>query len=194
MFDSVRNLLAAMMIVVLVLIFTPATHRIYDWLSVNVDKPPKSDYIVCLGGGWGREVRAAHLWHRKVAPYVIVSNQPGAAEWMRTLVVRAGVPRDKVIIDRTSKTTHDHPTGVAALPGIDRDTTRLVLVTDRNHSRRARGCFHKAGFKHITVYSGLDPPDRDKTYLERCTWRIGHWPCIVYEIAALAKYAWNGWI
>ncbi len=191
-YRTVRNTLALLMVGVLILFFTPATNRIYNWLDVSVAEPATADYIVCLGGGWGREVRAAQLWHRKIAPRVIVSNQPGAAEWMRTLLMQAGVPRDQVVLERTSETTSEHPGGVARLPGIDRRTTRLVLVTDHTHARRSLACFTKAGFTHVEVWSGTIAPRKPRSYRERCVWRISQWPMIVYECGAMAMYAWRG--
>jgi uncharacterized SAM-binding protein YcdF (DUF218 family) len=180
------------MIGVLTLVFTSAGTSLGEWLNVSTNDPPQADYIVCLGGGWGREVRAAQLWHRHIAPRIIVSNRPGAAEGMRTLLVQAGVPADCVVVDRTSETTADHPGGVARLPGVDRARTRLVLVTDRTHSRRARACFLKAGFQNVTVYSGVEISRAPRSYWEWCEWRIAHWPVVVYEVGAMAKYICQG--
>ncbi|MBI4580400.1 MAG: YdcF family protein [Planctomycetes bacterium] len=194
LFRGLRNVLAFMMAVVLLLAFTPLGNLLFRHLSVTVADPPKADYIVCLGGGMGREVRAAQLWHRKVAPIVIVSNRPGAAEWMRTLVEQTGVPHDRVLVDDTSYTTADHPEGIARVPGVDRHRQRFVIVTDHVHSRRAQACFLKAGYEHVTFWGGLKGVNPPTTYWEWCEWRIINLPMIVYECAATAKYTWRGTI
>lgn len=177
------------MLLELVAVFTPATERVYGWLSVDNPAPEKADYIVCLGGGHGREAQAAELWHRKIAPYVIVSNAPGAAEHMRYLVTKAGVPGERVIVDNRSYNTADHPAGIARIRGVDPATTRLIIVTDHTHTRRARACFIRGGFKHITLYAGKEHP-RER-YLDDVEWRIMVIPSIIYECAGLVQYWWQ---
>lgn len=184
---ATRNLLAIGMLAQLVLIFTPATERVYDWLSVSVASPERADYIVCLGGGSGREGRAAQLWHRKVAPFVIVSNAPGAAEWMRNVVADCGVPRDRIIVDNRSYTTAGHPPAVAELRGIDRESQRFVIVTDHTHGRRSRACFAEAGYKHIAIHSGREPNPRT-SFRDVLEWRVYTIPPILYELAAMVQY------
>jgi uncharacterized SAM-binding protein YcdF (DUF218 family) len=190
-FRTARNILASFALVTLLLVLTPLGDCLYNWLNVSTKDLPKADVIVCLGGGNGREALAAVLWHRKAAPIVIVSNRPGAAEHMRMLVEDVGVPSRAILVDNTSATTHDHPEGVAHLPGIDRKKQRFVLVTDYTHSRRARDCFINAGYEHVTVWSGFrDPPTR--TYLEQCESRVVILPGLIYEGAAILKYKLQG--
>lgn len=190
LFRAVRNLLALAMLVQVVMVLAPVPERLYKWLSVAEPSPGKADFIVCLGGGYGREAIAAQLWHQKVAPFVIVSNAPGAAEYMRYLVSLSGVPRDRILLDRESYTTGEHPAGVARMPGVDRDRSRLVIVTDHTHTRRAKACFVKGRYANITMYAAKERPP--ETYWDRVRWRIMVIPAITYESAALAQYWWQG--
>lgn len=189
-FRTVRNLLALAMLLEIVAVFTPATERVYGWLSVDDPSPEKADYIVCLGGGHGREARSAELWHRKIAPYVIVSNAPGAAEHMRYLVTKSGVPGDRVLVDNRSYNTADHPAGIARIRGVDPAATSLVIVTDHTHTRRARACFVRGGFKHITLFAGKEHPRQG--YLDSVEWRVMVIPSLIYECAGMVQYWWQG--
>lgn len=175
------------MVGLILMVLLPIPERIYHWLSVSNPTPPAADYIVCLGGGSEREGKAAQLWHRKVAPMIIVSNAPGAAEWMCNLLVDCGVPREKILVDNRSHTTGDHPAGVARLPGVDPKAHRFVIVTDHTHGRRSRACFSEAGYTDFVIYSGRNPRPGD-SYWDGCEWRIANLPFIVYESAAIVQY------
>ncbi|HOA75376.1 MAG TPA: ElyC/SanA/YdcF family protein [Phycisphaerae bacterium] len=187
LFRTTRNLLALAMLLEIVMVLAPLPERVYYWLAVGQPPPKEADYIVCLGGGTGREVKAAQLWLQKVAPVVIVSNAPGAAEWMRNLIVECGVPRKQILVDNRSHTTHMHPAGVAKLPGVDPQNHRFVLVTEHTHARRARACFAAAGYKNLSVYTGRSPRP-GKSYWDHCEWRIKNIPSIIYECAGLITY------
>jgi uncharacterized SAM-binding protein YcdF (DUF218 family) len=173
----------------LVLITTPVSEKIYLWLSVT-EPARKADAIVVLGGNQIRDLIAARLYRRRLAPIVVVSNAPGAAEWMRANVVTAGVPWDAVLLDRNSYTTGDHPHGIAQLPQIDPKQTDLLIVTDFHHARRVEAVFRKAGFEHFTVYAGRNPlvGVGDRPW----RWRIRTLPLLAYECTALLKYWWEG--
>lgn len=186
-YRSLRNVLALFMAGLILMVLSPIPERIFQWLSVSNSKPPTADYIVCLGGGTEREGKAAQLWHRKVAPVIIVSNAPGAAEWMRNLLVDCGVAREQILVDNTSHTTGDHPAGVARLPGVDPKAHSFVIVTDHTHGRRSRACFSEAGYTDFVIHSGRNPRPGD-SYWDSCEWRIAILPFIIYESAAIVQY------
>lgn len=94
-------------------------------------------------------------------------------------------------MDNTSSTTQDHPNGIGRLPGIDRQNQRFIIVTDRPHSRRARDCFLKAGYKRVTVWSGFRGMPNE-TYLGQCAWRVYNLPPLIYEAAAMVQYKLQG--
>jgi uncharacterized SAM-binding protein YcdF (DUF218 family) len=176
----------------LITLLTPVPEYIENRLSVATDPPAKADVIVCLGGGFGRETRAAQLWHRGVAPVIVVSNVPGAAQWMRNFIADCGVPRSRILVDETSSNTAAHPAGVARLPGIDPARQHFVLVTSFEHSRRAKAVFLKAGYRHVDVFAGYRVRDPNRGYLELVKSRIMNGPSILYELAGLIQYQWQG--
>jgi len=171
----------------IVIVLTPAADRLYEWLDVTAP-PAKSDYIVCLGGNPARLLWAVDAYRRGFAPKIIVSNHPVAAEWMYNKLVQCGIPRDRIVSDSASGTTDDHPRNVARLPGIDPRTTRLLIVTSHEHSRRAAACFAKAGYQHLSVYGAGFIPQRDVSYVMRVRGRIQLLPNLLYECAGLLQY------
>jgi len=191
LFRSLRNLLAAGMLLEIVMVVTPLTEKVYLWLSVT-GPPQKADVIVCLGGNTAREVRAAWLYRQGWAPLVVVSNRPMAAEAMRETLLLAGVPRNRILVDSRSYTTADHPESIARLPGMDRGRTRFLIVTDHAHSRRAEACFRKAGYRHTTFYAGRPPLEDGIEEGKRWRWRVMKLPSMVYELSGLLSYWFGG--
>jgi uncharacterized SAM-binding protein YcdF (DUF218 family) len=185
LYRLVRGLLAAGMLVLLVLVLTPIPERVHDWLDVS-EPLRRADYIVCLGGNPQRLVWAIEAYSRGFAPKVIVTNLPGATEWMAERLVDAGIPRKAILRDDHSATTADHPGNIAKLPGVDREQQQFLIVTDYDHSRRAAGCFRRAGYRHFTIYgAGFGYPPEKKHPLK---WRIGALARLSYECVGMAKY------
>jgi uncharacterized SAM-binding protein YcdF (DUF218 family) len=175
-----------------VVVFTPVTERVLGWLDVT-EGPAPADAILCLGGRDRRLIWAADLFRREFAPVVIVSNKYGAAYEMRSIITQFGVPPECVRVDAAACTTSDHPSSIAAMPGIEPGTQRFLIVTDQDHSRRVAACFRNAGYQHFRVYAGRSvgsvvPPERD----QRWRARILRLPVIGYECAALLKYWFQG--
>ncbi|MBP7936582.1 MAG: YdcF family protein [Phycisphaerae bacterium] len=171
----------------ILLVLTPAVERLYAWLDVT--KPPaKADYIVCLGGNPARLLWAVDAYRRGFAPKVIVSNHPVAAEWMHDTLIQCGIPRDRIMTDSTSGTTEAHPAGIDRLPGIDPQTTRLLIVTSHHHSRRAADCFAKAGYRHFSVFGAGFLPQKDVAYFMRVRSRLQLLPHVLYEYVGLVQY------
>lgn len=191
LYRLVRGGLALAMLLQIILICTPLTDGLQNWLNVTEPVQP-ADMIVCLGGGDHRVLWAADLFRRGFAPQVIVSNKPGAAHKMRDLLVLCGVPASRVLLDTASATTGDHPAGVAALPGIDPANQRFLIVTDREHSRRAAACFRRAGYQHFTVYAGRPAGATASDQPRRWRERVFILPYLAYEYAALLKYRLQG--
>lgn len=172
----------------IVVVLTPAGDRLLEWLDVTTP-PVKADYIVCLGGHPHRLLWAVDAYRRGLAPKIIVSNHPVAAEWMHDKLVQCGIPDDRIITDSASGTTDAHPVNIARLPGIDPRTTRLLIVTGHDHSRRAAACFTKAGYRHFSIYGAGFTPQKDVSYAMRVRGRIQWLPSLLYEYAGLFQYA-----
>lgn len=184
---------ALAMVSLIVAVTTPLTDRMYNSLMVTHDPHgEKFDYIVCLGGRYERLLWTARAYSEHRAPKVIVSNAEGAAEFMRDLLVHAGVPKGDIIVDNHSHTTFEHPIGLARVRGLDPAKQRFLLITDHEHSRRVAAVFHKAGWSNFVIHGGPRPIMTDEGGLGPIKWRVQMLPRILYEYAAFVQYWWQG--
>jgi len=190
-YTRTRAVLAGVTLLLVILVGTPVTDRLYEALDVT-GPPQDADVIVCLGGNPARLLWAVDAYRRGFAPKIIVSNLPGAAPWMRDKLVQCGIPRDRIVVDDEAAVTADHPATIAALPGIDPERTRLLIVTDHDHSRRVAACFRKGGFRYFSIVGAGFPLSRQGSFQMRCRWRLLALPRIVYEYAALLQYRLQG--
>ncbi len=177
------------------LVFTPVGTRLSDWL-VHVDGPAAADFIVVLGGEPERGVEGAQLYREGWAPTVIITSWGEYADGLARMTQAYGVPPEHMLVDRESTRTASHPGQVAALPGVDRETSRLIVVTSSLHTRRARACFLAAGYKHVRMvcpgwrYGGRFRYVRDDNWGRRAA----DLRRMVYEATANVYYWIRGWI
>jgi uncharacterized SAM-binding protein YcdF (DUF218 family) len=186
-YSRTRAALACATLLLAILVGTPLTEKLYMRLDVTAP-PTHADYIVCLGGNPARLLWAVDAYRRGFAPKIIVSSLPGSAQWMRDMLVQCGIPRERILVDDESSVSADHPVTIAALSGIDPERTRLLIVTDHDHSRRVAACFRKAGFEHFTITGAGFPLRLSGSFQMRCRWRLMALPRIAYEYAALVQY------
>lgn len=66
--------------------------------------------------------------------------------------VMCGVPPEDIIIESSSRNTHENAHFVKNLVAINTNTGRVILITSAFHMRRAEGCFMKAGI-NVTGFS-----------------------------------------
>ena len=190
-YRRVRGLLAMFMLVLILFLVLPIPERLYAWLDVT--SPPRSaDAIICIGGDPARLLWAMDAYRRRLAPKLIVTNLPGASEWMRDKLVQCGIPSDRILMDSTSGTTWDHPSRIARLPGVDPANQRFLIVTSHDHSRRVAACFRRGGYQRFSIYGAGFPLRTDGAFQMRVRWRILELPHIIYEYAALFEYWWQG--
>jgi uncharacterized SAM-binding protein YcdF (DUF218 family) len=119
-----------------------------------------------------RFIRGMSLYKEGRAPLLVLLGpvlqiRPGRSEAAtRTqIAVEFGIPRDAVVTLATALTTHEEAvlTADALRP---RSVSRILLVTESMHMRRAKLLFEKAGFIVLPVSSdnfpeiATDPQDR----------------------------------
>jgi uncharacterized SAM-binding protein YcdF (DUF218 family) len=130
---------------------------------VSCSQPAQVDAVVVLGSplradgeltavGAERVNAGIGLWRQVQAPLLVMTGgrSPRAhhalseAEAMAAEAIRQGVPSEAVVIEGRSRTTHENAQRCAELllPG----RTRVVLVTQPFHLRRAVLWFRRAGF------------------------------------------------
>lgn len=185
-----EHLLAAAAFVAILLIATPLTNWLFDALG-RVDRLGKADYIVCLGGDSARVIESARLLAEGYAPRLIVSNYGHFSDWMRDLAIEWGADPARILVDRASRKTRDHPGSIARNLGVNPESDRIILVTSYTHLGRARACFEKAGYRHIL---SREPRwERAARNRERdWKWRFRKLPDVLYEYAAWAEYLLRG--
>ena len=176
------------------MVLTPAG----DWLGkslLRVDPLTKSDYIVVLGGDSERTVEAAQLYRQGWADKVIISAKPNGARRLARTAGAYGAAAEDIILDDKPAITADHPGTIAALAGIDRENTRLIIVTSCSHTARARACFIADGYRNVCMRPPAWQLTAELTLPERtCLGRLKRLPMHVYEVLALGYYKLRGWI
>jgi len=146
----VRKAILACALAVGVAVFTPAG----DWWAarlIHVDTLQEADYIVVLGGNGERAVEAADLYRSGWGRKVIISSSGESTDELAGIAAAYGVPRDAIICDRAARNTWEHPRTIALLPDVDRQSTRLLVVTSSLHTSRAAACFRRDGYRHVSM-------------------------------------------
>lgn len=76
---------------------------------------------------------------------------------MRDVLVAAGVPADRVVLDSMSRNTREHASNISAILRA-RGVTRFALVTSAVHMRRAMWAFSSTGLQVVPAPAPLDVP------------------------------------
>ncbi len=142
--------------------------------SLEKDFPPRAlsatpavDAIVVLGGATrgdthmsslgdlnqqaDRLVHAAALYRAGKAPVVMVSGGSARgdrpeAQLMRDILQVMGVPRGSILLEESSRNTHDNAVNASALLK-QRGAKRVLLVTSAFHMRRSMALFQGRGLE-----------------------------------------------
>jgi uncharacterized SAM-binding protein YcdF (DUF218 family) len=207
MFVTLKRLLVrgALIAAPLLLILAIAVPRAGAWLVVQ-DPLEKSDAIFVLGGTmFERPLEAVDLYHEGWAPRILLFRQiadKGEAELIRrgvpyprevdtqiTVMEQLGVPRSAIVVlDPADSTAAE--AGYLREAALRNRYTRLIVVTSKQHTRRARLAMARrldpAGIKVIIRYSRYDLADAEHWWRERETLRF-----TLFEWQRLLGY-WTG--
>ena len=159
-----------------------------------------ADAIVVLGGGvvgecapnmnslW-RAVHGVRLFRAGRAPMFVITGGSGnegcpVANAIMHIASEMGVPDDKMFIERQAHSTRENAALTTPLLRA-RQVSRVLLVTDRLHMRRAKGSFEHQGFivepVSVPIYEG---------HLNN----VSMLTAAAREAAALAYYSVRGWL
>lgn len=133
-------------------------------------KCQKSDAIVAVSGGNTqlRTAEAIQLYQNGWGNYLVFSGAakddtgPSNAAVMRAQALRAGVASSNIIIDETSRTTHENAQNVDALFK-QNNINSVIVVTSPYHQRRAGLEFHQK-LENIQVKNHPVDNDSDWTW------------------------------
>jgi uncharacterized SAM-binding protein YcdF (DUF218 family)/lysophospholipase L1-like esterase len=163
------------------------------------DSAARADAIVVLGAGVigdctanvngvRRAMLGARLFKERRAPIVVITGGAAngscpVADAMAQVAREFGVPADRLILERRSRNTHENGELTAPLLR-ERNASRILLVTDRLHMRRAAGVFQRLGLAveptSVPIYEGHD---------DNVSMLAGG----LREAAALTYYRMRGW-
>ena len=157
------------------------------WLAGKMLETPameeltQADAIVILGGDSFRAVAAAELYHRGLAPRVIVS-----ADSVRMLATlkTCGLDSAMVEVEDLARATADHPRTIQTLPGITPES-RLILVTSMYHPARVEMIFKQAGYTNFQIYS--KDSQWWRLFRDKSNTQIIQGIHLMYELVAYAK-------
>lgn len=106
---------------------------------------------------WWRVQKGVALWKNRKAPLVVVSggleklDEPiTGADIMAKEVMRLGVPKEVLLLERTALDTHENAIRTASLLK-SRNITKVLLVTSRIHLPRAVATFRKSGLEVFAI-------------------------------------------
>jgi uncharacterized SAM-binding protein YcdF (DUF218 family) len=192
-------------VALLVVFYTPVTDWIAAPLFVNPDAS-RGDAIVVLSAwanvskelneeGLRRAIAAARLYRSGIAPTVVVTGSRPASddagdalEASARFLGELGVPPSAILVEERSGNTRDSALNMAALAR-QRGWSRLVLVTDATHMRRAR-----ASFAHEGLTVSCEPTMMWRIGGNGPSNRLAKLGAVVHEYGGLLYYRARGWI
>lgn len=202
---------AALAVIFILVHLTPLTPRITRWMA-SWDIPPTHGVLIVLGAeqnadgtlgimSYWRCIYTVRAWRTGKFSRVLVSGgdsnpppilpddprPPLLANAMAEFLQALGIPKDALIIESASTSTHLNATYSAPL--LRKLDGPYTLITSDFHTLRAQRCFRRAGIEVASRPS----PDVLKRFND---WRQ-RFPCSIVlaeECVKLAYYWWQGWI
>ena len=152
-----------------------------------------------------RVLEAARVYRLLDHPWVIVTGgiarawpeTRSGAELMSDALLKLGIPAERIIVERTALTTHEHAIYVPEILKARR-IEGFVLVTSPTHIRRAMKVFHANGMVPVASPAAdlADPKPGDsprQRYLpSHEALRLSE--AVLYDLIAMAYYWSRGWI
>ena len=153
----------------LILALTPASNAIGRKLAVNSQVQP-AEAIVVLGAGlmhsgilveesMRRVIHGIELYKKGLAPVIVFSgtgrgDEPETKEAAirARLAMAMGIPSEAILREDTANTTREEAVHIASQLRL-RHITRILLVTESLHMRRAQAVFERAGLQVLPAAS-----------------------------------------
>jgi uncharacterized SAM-binding protein YcdF (DUF218 family) len=168
------------------------------WLVVADPLVPSDAIFVLEGRTPSREVEAAALYHRRLAPVVGISRArdalavarglarlPSGPEVASTALTNLGVPSSAVLrLDREVQNTMEEVAMIADVCRA-RGFRRVILVTSPTHTRRVRSIWDA----RVQDVAALVHPSSYETFDARRWWRSRHGiEVVVHELGGIFNF------
>lgn len=131
-------------------------------LGGGIAPPTRTNPYANLAGAADRVWHAARLYNAGKAPLVLLSGggdrrlgTNSEAEAMRTFAIDLGVPDSALVLESTSRTTHENATSSADVLKA-RGVQRILLVTSALHMSRALSEFRAVGLDVVPAATDHD--------------------------------------
>jgi uncharacterized SAM-binding protein YcdF (DUF218 family) len=123
-------------------------------LAGMVDSKAARGEQVELGQAADRILAGVELVRSEKADYLLIAGGSGdlfdqstsEALTLESLALQLGVPADRVLLDRSSRNTHENAVEASRLLQ-ERGLSNVILVTSAFHMPRSMGCFEKVGLQ-----------------------------------------------
>ena len=133
-------------------------------------KPPRKTFDVNASGD--RILYAARLYHAGKAPSILVSGgslpwqeMPAEAAAMRFFLEELGVPARAVLMESSSRNTHEDAAFSKALLEA-KNIRKILLVTSAWHMPRAAAVFRKTGLEVVAAPTDYHVVERSRTFFD----------------------------
>ncbi|WP_303311739.1 YdcF family protein [Hymenobacter sp. BT730] len=159
---------------------------------------------VYLSEGADRLLHTLWLYRAGRIRYIIISGGSGAlqgsqrseAAELAILLRLAAVPTARILIEDSSRNTHENALYTRKLLQVHPEIKSLVLITSAFHQRRAMGCFQKAGLQPTAFPAGFltqDPSSTPDYWLLPNTQALERWSTLLHEMAGYFIYKLMGY-
>ena len=140
-----------------IVVLGSGTYTARDW---NDDRLPVLDRASA-----GRVLETIRVFKMTDAAWIIASGglvRPSQFEepngrTMRDMLVRAGVPETRLLLETDSRNTHDEAVIVGRMLGT-LNVQHVILVTSETHMRRSLGTFRAQGVRAVPAIAREPPP------------------------------------
>ncbi len=158
----VSGLILCIAILTLAIVLSPpGLQALGNFLVIRDPLVPVDAVIAVSGDGAERTLTASALLQQGYAHWLILSGsrrgaaRGGATAAMLRMALRAGIPRDQILVDEQSLSTFDNARHSAELMR-GHGLRRAILVTSPYHTRRAAWIFRTEFSRHrlqVRVYA-----------------------------------------
>jgi uncharacterized SAM-binding protein YcdF (DUF218 family) len=152
---------------------------------------------VHFGQGADRLLHAIQLYKAGKVKKILISGGSGSltgntsseSDKLKTVFMYCGVPEADLILERTSRNTHESAENVRKITDSLGMKGNLLLITSAWHMRRAQGCYTKAGLK--TDAFVVDFSKHGEFFFEQLIpteLSIAVWTQLIHEIIGYTAY------